>query len=170
MLRKCGAGPTLKYSVLFSKENMRCEQVRGEGRPSYLLYFDNCACLRTRLRTRNQSIRRCVFILWVGHIHSGTGHDCQEDPRTQRKMRRTETSYEERATPGLLTAWTPKPAEPPLGSWLPHTPPGLPRGGAREVDTHPRPAAAPIEGRWSPLKVREARGAMRERVLRGAGQ
>ena len=75
MLRKCGAGPTLKYSVLFSKENMRCEQVRGEGRPSYLLYFDNCACLRTRLRTRNQSIRRCVFILWVGHIHSGTDHE-----------------------------------------------------------------------------------------------
>ena len=65
----------IEYSVLFSKENMRCEQVRGEGRPSYLLYFDNCACLRTRLRTRNQSIRRCVFILWVGHIHSGTGHD-----------------------------------------------------------------------------------------------
>ena len=80
MLRKCGAGPTLKYSVLFSKENMRCEQVRGEGRPSYLLYFDNCACLRTRLRTRNQSIRLCVVILWVGHIHSGTGHDCVSSP------------------------------------------------------------------------------------------
>ena len=65
----CETEPTLKYYVLFSKENMRCEQVRGEGRSSYLLYFDNCACLR-------QSIRRCVFILWVGHIHSGTGHDC----------------------------------------------------------------------------------------------
>jgi len=25
---------------------------------------------------RNQSIRRAVFILWVGHIHSGTDHDC----------------------------------------------------------------------------------------------
>mmetsp|Transcript_38460 Transcript_38460/g.126937 ORF Transcript_38460/g.126937 Transcript_38460/m.126937 type:complete len:209 (-) Transcript_38460:499-1125(-) len=61
---------------------MRCEQVRGEGRPSYLPYFDNCACLRTRLRTRKQSIRRCVFILWVGHIHSGTDHDWSQHGST----------------------------------------------------------------------------------------
>ena len=102
MLRKCGAGPTLKYSVLFSKENMRCEQVRGEGRPSYLLYFDNCACLRTRLRTRNQSIRRCVFILWVGHIHSGTGHDWEPPGWLGEKWDEKQQRYVVCRTDGLL--------------------------------------------------------------------